>query len=105
MGLKFRCCLLDFSSRKLVKMEKCEAYNVRLSLLFHHVQDIKYGLFFSDEKNPKRHASCLLVFFRFSTAKAQTRLYSFKFSCSMVSLTAAKTNRMFSVSVAQVKCE
>ena len=27
-----------------------------------------------------------------------TKLYSFKFSCSMVSLTAAKTNRMFSVS-------
>lgn len=32
-----------------------------------------------------------------------TRLYSFKFSCRMVSFTAANTNRMFSVSVAQVK--
>lgn len=28
----------------------------------------------------------------------QTRLYSFKFSCSIVSLTAANTNRIFSVS-------
>lgn len=35
----------------------------------------------------------------------QTRLYSAKFNCNMVSLTAAKTNRMFSVSVAQVKWE
>lgn len=32
-----------------------------------------------------------------------TRLYSFKFSCRMVSLTAANTNLMFSVSVAHVK--
>lgn len=32
-----------------------------------------------------------------------TRLYSFKFSCRMVSFTAANTNRMFSVSVAHVK--
>lgn len=32
-----------------------------------------------------------------------TRLYSFKFSCRMVSFTAANTNLMFSVSVAQVK--
>lgn len=35
--------------------------------------------------------------------QGQTRLYSFKLSCRMVSLTAAKTNRIFSVSVAQVK--
>lgn len=34
-----------------------------------------------------------------------TKLYSFRFSCRIVSLTAAKTNRMFSVSVAHVKCE
>lgn len=32
-----------------------------------------------------------------------TRLYSFKFSCRMVSFTAANTNLMFSVSVAHVK--
>lgn len=34
-----------------------------------------------------------------------TRLYSFKLSCKMVSLTAANTKRIFSVSVAQVKWE
>lgn len=32
-----------------------------------------------------------------------TRLYSLRLSCRMVSLTAANTKRMFSVSVAQVK--
>jgi len=32
-----------------------------------------------------------------------TKLYSFKLSCSIVSLTAANTNRIFSVSVAHVK--
>lgn len=37
--------------------------------------------------------------------QGQTRLYSFKLSCKMVSLTAAKTNRIFSVSVAHVKWE
>lgn len=37
--------------------------------------------------------------------RSYTRLYSFKFSCRMVSLTAANTNRMFSVSVAHVKWE
>lgn len=37
--------------------------------------------------------------------RGHTRLYSFRFSCRMVSLTAAKTKRMFSVSVAHVKCE
>lgn len=36
---------------------------------------------------------------------SHTRLYSFRFSCRMVSFTAAKTKRMFSVSVAHVKCE
>ena len=35
--------------------------------------------------------------------QVQTRLYSFKFACKMVSRTAANTKRMFSVSVAQVK--
>lgn len=34
-----------------------------------------------------------------------TRLYSLRFSCRMVSFTAANTKRMFSVSVAQVKWE
>lgn len=34
-----------------------------------------------------------------------TRLYSFKFSCKIVSFTAANTNLMFSVSVAHVKWE
>lgn len=34
-----------------------------------------------------------------------TKLYSFRFNCRIVSLTAANTNRMFSVSVAHVKCE
>lgn len=38
-------------------------------------------------------------------APLYTRLYSFRLSCRMVSLTAAKTKRMFSVSVAQVKWE
>ncbi|TNN59651.1 hypothetical protein EYF80_030137 [Liparis tanakae] len=33
------------------------------------------------------------------------RLYSLRLSCRMVSLTAAKTKRMFSVSVAHVKWE
>ena len=32
-------------------------------------------------------------------SRTQTRLYSFKLSCRMVSFTAANTNRMFSVSV------
>lgn len=40
-----------------------------------------------------------------SPASLYTRLYSFRLSCRMVSLTAAKTKRMFSVSVAQVKWE
>lgn len=42
-----------------------------------------------------------VVFFFFR--HPYTRLYSFKFSCRMVSFTAANTNRMFSVSVAHVK--
>lgn len=37
--------------------------------------------------------------------RVQTRLYSLRLDCSIVSLTAANTNRMFSVSVAHVKCE
>lgn len=37
--------------------------------------------------------------------RGHTRLYSFRFSCKMVSFTAANTKRMFSVSVAQVKWE
>jgi len=37
------------------------------------------------------------------TMPPYTKLYSFRFSCRMVSFTAAKTNLMFSVSVAQVK--
>lgn len=32
-----------------------------------------------------------------------TKLYSFRFDCRIVSLTAAKTNRIFSVSVAREK--
>ena len=40
-----------------------------------------------------------------SVLTSQTKLYSFKFNCKIVSFTAAKTKRMFSVSVAQVKCE
>ena len=40
-----------------------------------------------------------------SVASGHTRLYSFRLSCRMVSLTAAKTKRMFSVSVAHVKWE
>lgn len=36
-------------------------------------------------------------------AQRYTKLYSFRFSCRIVSLTAAKTNLMFSVSVAHVK--
>jgi len=39
------------------------------------------------------------------TLALYTRLYSFKLSCRIVSFTAANTNRMFSVSVAQVKWE
>lgn len=35
----------------------------------------------------------------------QTRLNSLRFSCKIVSFTAAKTKRMFSVSVAHVKWE
>lgn len=35
----------------------------------------------------------------------QTKLYSFRLDCSIVSLTAANTNLIFSVSVAHVKCE
>lgn len=34
-----------------------------------------------------------------------TKLYSLRFDCKIVSFTAANTNRMFSVSVAHVKCE
>jgi len=34
------------------------------------------------------------------SCRRHTRLYSFRFNCSMVSLTAANTNRMFSVSAA-----
>lgn len=37
--------------------------------------------------------------------RPHTRLYSLRLSCRMVSLTAANTKRMFSVSVAHVKCE
>lgn len=36
-------------------------------------------------------------------ALCYTKLYSFRFSCKIVSLTAAKTNRMFSVSVEKEK--
>lgn len=43
------------------------------------------------------------VVFFFFFRHPYTRLYSFKFSCRMVSFTAANTNRMFSVSVAHVK--
>lgn len=35
----------------------------------------------------------------------QTKLYSFRLDCSIVSFTAANTNLIFSVSVAHVKCE
>jgi hypothetical protein len=35
--------------------------------------------------------------------KSQTKLYSFRLSCNIVSLTAAKTNRMFSVSEKIIK--
>lgn len=35
----------------------------------------------------------------------QTKLYSFRLDCNIVSFTAANTNLMFSVSVAHVKCE
>lgn len=40
-----------------------------------------------------------------SHVSPHTKLYSLRLSCRMVSLTAANTNRMFSVSVAQVKWE
>lgn len=39
--------------------------------------------------------SCFLAFF---LSSHYTKLYSFKFNCNIVSLTAAKTKRMFSVS-------
>lgn len=41
----------------------------------------------------------------FSFLLFHTKLYSLRLSCRMVSLTAAKTKRMFSVSVAHVKWE
>lgn len=37
------------------------------------------------------------------TRRIQTRLYSFRLDCSIVSLTAAKTNRIFSVSAEEGK--
>lgn len=46
-----------------------------------------------------------LRFVQWVRRTAYTRLYSLRFSCKMVSLTAANTKRMFSVSVAHVKWE
>lgn len=47
----------------------------------------------------------LIQIIRSLTNSIQTRLYSFRFNCSIVSFTAANTNRIFSVSVAHVKWE
>lgn len=54
---------------------------------------------------PKRGAFCAMGRRCASYVRPHTRLYSLRLSCKMVSLTAANTKRMFSVSVAQVKCE
>lgn len=40
-----------------------------------------------------------------SHTNVHTKLYSFRFDCKIVSLTAAKTNRIFSVSVCGKKGE
>lgn len=52
---------------------------------------------------PKEVCICAIGRRCASYVSPHTRLYSLRLSCRMVSLTAANTKRMFSVSVAQVK--
>lgn len=64
--------------------------------------------FFSLSLSLSLSPSLSLLSFLFTNGaspRGQTRLYSFRLSCRMVSFTAAKTKRMFSVSVAHVKWE
>ena len=82
-------------------------YEVRivsiLNRFFFHSVDVYRKLFVQIvlEQNIFRHLELRCVW----TKRVQTKLYSRRLPCSIVSLTAANTNRIFSVSVAHVKWE
>jgi len=74
---------------------------VVVSIFVFCLQIEKNHLFFSS----KYFLIFEISFFASKQHAYYTRLYSFKFNWRIVSFTAAKTKRMFSVSVAHVKCE
>ena len=98
MGFKFLCQSVIRALFNLLVVVFCAVYNVSVDFKFFGISYSKKASFNEPtERNDCGSSQTVLTF--------QTKLYSFKFNCKMVSLTAAKTKRMFSVSVAQVKCE